>query len=221
VRLRNYVILTCLCCTAVPAEQIAGTLFDRSGAAIAGARVMLMSSEYEKLAETKSGEHGEFSFEGVKPALYFVQAKKPRFQMTQHNVQLEAGKNATLYMVANVARGDDAFTIATSPVNAKIERPTPDPVRPGGDVQLFQLIKGRPPGFPESTRNRGIVGNVAVQATIRSDGTTADLLTLEAADPELERVSLEAIRQWRYSPMKLNGVPVETSCVIVFEFRYQ
>ena len=50
-------------------------------------------------------------------------------------------------------------------------------------------------------------------ATIILDGSLAGIITLESRDPELERVSRDAFSKGRYSPMKLDGAPVESNTV--------
>ena len=70
----------------------------------------------------------------------------------------------------------------------------------------------------EARDNRGIHGAVALSATIQTDGTLTDIVTLESPDTELEQVCRASVQQWRYAPMKLDGVPVRSNTLIVFQF---
>ena len=210
------------CCGVVQAQEISGTVYDRSGAAIGGARVLLMNEDYVKQAETKSGDRGEFEFAGVKPGLYFVQAKKPMFQLSQQHVLLEGGKKARVHLLAGVARGDDMFTIESERPSGVDPSPGKAlPLRAGGKVEGYKLLSGRPPGFPDAVRKRGAYGVVVLSGTIRVDGTLSDVMTLESPGPELETVSVEAFRKWHYAPMRLNGVPVESTTLVIFDFKYR
>jgi outer membrane biosynthesis protein TonB len=55
--------------------------------------------------------------------------------------------------------------------------------------------------------------------TIQTDGTLTDIVTLESPDAELEQACRTALEQWRYAPMKLDGVPTRSDTLIVFEFN--
>jgi TonB family protein len=43
---------------------------------------------------------------------------------------------------------------------------------------------------------------------IGTDGSTRDVVVLEAPHPELGRVSVEAARQWKFRPATCHGDPV-------------
>jgi TonB family protein len=201
----------------VYAEDIRGTLYSPNGAVIPGARVMLMNEDYVKLAETKSGEHGEFVFQDLKPALFFVQAKKPMFQLTQHHVFLTAGQSERIYLVASVASGEDRFSAA---VERLMEANSPAAAHAvSGQPEPFKRLGGRPPGMPDSVKRRGVHGSVALFATIQTDGSITDIVTLESPDAELEQVCRESFQQWRYVPMMLDGKPIKSTELVVFEFN--
>ena len=214
--LRTLAILAAVAALA-SAEDVRGTLHSPTGGAISDARFMLMSEDYSKLAEMKSGQRGEFEFKNLKPAFYLVQAKKPMFQLAQQHVFLNAGKAERMYLVANVASGQDQFsaTIEAAPAPAP---PPAAPPRVSGKPEPFKRLNGRPPAMPASVRQRGIHGAVALYATIQTDGTVTDIVTLESPDTELEQVCRASVQQWRYAPMKLDGVPVRSNTLIVFEF---
>ena len=214
--LRNLAILAALAALA-SAEDIRGTLHSPTGGAITDARVMLMSEDYVKLAETKSGARGEFEFQNLKPAFYLVQAKKPMFQLAQQHVFLNAGKGERIYVVANPAQGEERIT-ATMEGLPNAAPPPAAPPRVSGKPEPFKRLNGRPPAMPASVRQHGIHGAVALYATIEIDGTLTDIATLESPDAELEQVCRASVQQWRYAPMKLDGVPVRSNTVIVFEF---
>ena len=216
--LRNLAILAAFAALA-SAEVISGTLHSPSGGAIAGARVMLMSEDYVKLAETKSGARGEFEFQNLKPAFYLVQAKKPMFQLAQHHVFLNAGKSERIYLVASLAQGEDRIS-ATMEALPNAAPPPPAPPRVSGKPEPVKRLNGRPPAMPASVRQRGIHGAVALYATIQTDGTLTDIVTLESPDTELEQVCRATVQQWRYAPMKLDGVPVRSNTLIVLEFIF-
>ena len=53
-----------------------------------------------------------------------------------------------------------------------------------------------------------VQGIVILEATIGEDGTVAELKVLRSVHPLLDREALAAVRQWRYEPLTLNGIPV-------------
>jgi hypothetical protein len=204
------------------AQVITGTVYDSTGAIVTSARVMLMDQDYVKLAETQSGDHGEFSFAGAKEGLHFVQVKKPMFLLCQQHVVVEPERAAHLYMVLTVARGDDEYGIASDATPPAPPSPAPaQEFRVGGKVEGFKRVSGTPPAFPAAAVKRGAAGTVALFGTIRIDGTLAAIHPLASPDPDLLKASLDAVSGWRYEPMRLDGVPVETSTTIVFNFRYK
>ena len=55
------------------------------------------------------------------------------------------------------------------------------------------------PSFPRAARRRGISGFVEVGFTINADGTTADILVLDADPDEIfDKSARAAVRQWRF-----------------------
>lgn len=55
--------------------------------------------------------------------------------------------------------------------------------------------------------------------TIKIDGTIGPMVVITSPHPELERTAIEAARQSRYTPMKLDGQPVECQNRIVISYR--
>ena len=48
-------------------------------------------------------------------------------------------------------------------------------------------------------------GMVILEAIVDRDGTVAEVKVLRSASTLLDREALIAVRQWRYSPLVLNG----------------
>ncbi len=86
-------------------------------------------------------------------------------------------------------------------------------IRQGGNVQQAKLINQIKPNYPPLARQTRISGTVRLHAIIGKDGTVQSL-TLESGHPLLVQAALDAVRQWRYQPTLLNGVPVEVDTTI-------
>jgi len=66
--------------------------------------------------------------------------------------------------------------------------------------------------------SRNLTGTVLLKAVIGMNGavTSVDILS---GDRSLASAAAEAVRQWRYSPQKVNGIPTEAETNIVIDFR--
>jgi TonB family protein len=79
------------------------------------------------------------------------------------------------------------------------------------------ILKQVAPEYPSEARTKGIEGIVRITVLVNKDGVPEKLRVLNGR-PELVNASLDAVKQWRYKPYKLNGkaVPVETSIDIKY-----
>jgi TonB family protein len=72
------------------------------------------------------------------------------------------------------------------------------------------------PKIPPDAKN--IFGFVSVQAEIDKTGKPSSVKIL-SGHPILAAAVLDAVRQWRWKPLKLNGVGVETETTITVKFE--
>ena len=204
---------------AAPAQTISGRVYDTTGAVISGAQVVLLEN-FNKITETKSGETGEFSFQDLKPGKYQVQVKQPWFQLFQQMVALKENQGAQVYAALNIARAESEISI-TQDRRAAAPPAAVKNYRRGGKVEGLKRLSGRMPEWPEAALNRGASGTVVLHATVKTDGTLADIIALESPDPDLEKEAIAACQTWKYVPMKLNGHPAESHHVLILNFRYE
>ena len=68
----------------------------------------------------------------------------------------------------------------------------------GNRTVLFKKLPKYPPGI--NIRK----GNIKIRFTVLADGTVSRTIPLEKADPLLERAAMDALRQWRFNPLKDN-----------------
>ena len=98
--------------------------------------------------------------------------------------------------------------------------PVPAPpavVRPGGVIREPRKIVHVAPVYPEIARVSKIQGLVIIEATIDERGHVMDARVLRS-EPLLDGAALAAIRQWRYTPTLLNGVPVRVLMTVTIRF---
>ena len=79
------------------------------------------------------------------------------------------------------------------------------------------ILKRVIPAYPPEARAKGIQGLVRISVPVNKDGVPEKLRVL-SSPPELVNASLDAVKQWRYKPYKLNGkaARVETSIDIKY-----
>ena len=99
--------------------------------------------------------------------------------------------------------------------------PTPEPqqpVRVGGVIQPPTKIHDVAPIYPPIAQSTGVSGIVIISATIGTDGAVVDTAVLKA-HPLLAQAALDAVRQWRFTPTRLNGEPVPVVMTVTVNFR--
>jgi protein TonB len=79
------------------------------------------------------------------------------------------------------------------------------PVRIGGQLQAPALVKRVEPLYPPLAVRAHMTGVVILEATVDTDGKVVEATVLRSAGPLLDREALIAVKQWRYSPLLLNG----------------
>lgn len=100
--------------------------------------------------------------------------------------------------------------------------PAPE-VTPGQEAHIKhpKLIKKVDPIYPKEAKQRELVGTVAVEAVIGTDGKIAGTKVIHSAHDILDTASLAAFRQWQYEPMELEGTSVRTVVTVIFQFRLE
>jgi periplasmic protein TonB len=83
-------------------------------------------------------------------------------------------------------------------------------IRVGGSVQRPNLIHIVQPQFHSEAK---IKATVVLHVVIDRDGTVMSL-DFVSGFPLLEKPVMDAVKQWRYRPTKLNGQPVQVDTTI-------
>ena len=71
--------------------------------------------------------------------------------------------------------------------------------------------------YPEIARLARQEGTVVLEATIDMTGAVADVSVVRSV-PLLDDAAIAAVRQWRYTPTRLNGVAVPVLMTITVNF---
>lgn len=91
------------------------------------------------------------------------------------------------------------------------------PVRVGGQIQQPALIKRVQASYPDLAMKAHVEGTVILEAIVDENGEVRNVKVLRSI-PLLDKAAIEAVRQWQYSPVVLNGVPVPFVLTVVMSF---
>jgi protein TonB len=95
-----------------------------------------------------------------------------------------------------------------------------DPVRIGGQVQAPALLKRVEPIYPAIAQMAAIDGIVILDAIVDEHGRIQSLKVLRG-HPLLAKAATEAVQQWEYEPLKLNGTPTAFELTVSLWFHVE
>jgi TonB family protein len=93
------------------------------------------------------------------------------------------------------------------------------PYRPGAGITAPAIVHEVKPDYTEEGRRRRIEGDVELEIVVKSDGTVGSVKLLHALGAGLDERAMEAVRQWRFSPARRYGTPVDVIVEIAMEFK--
>ena len=94
------------------------------------------------------------------------------------------------------------------------------PVRVGGNIHTPTKIHDVRPIYPQEALDARVSGMVIVEATIDPEGNVRSAKVLRSI-PLLDDAALDAVKQWRFTPTLLNGVPVPVIMTVTVNFTLQ
>jgi protein TonB len=96
--------------------------------------------------------------------------------------------------------------------------PPRKPITVGGDILPPKKIRDVAPRYPVVAQRARIEGTVIIEAVIGVDGHVQSARSLRRT-PFLEEAALEAVRQWVFTPTRLNGEAVPVVMTVTVDFR--
>jgi protein TonB len=91
------------------------------------------------------------------------------------------------------------------------------PFRVGGDIRAPRKLRHVAPVYPAIAAQARVTGTVILEATISPAGDVSGVSVLRSV-PLLDAAAVEAVRQWRYDPTRLNGTPVSVLLTVTVRF---
>jgi TonB family protein len=89
---------------------------------------------------------------------------------------------------------------------------------PENSLEPPKAIRRVLPFYPEELRRAGIEGAVELQIAIDEDGIVRGAKILKSLHPYLDYTAAQALRQWKYVPVLVNGKPVLVYSTVIVNF---
>ena len=129
--------------------------------------------------------------------------------------------------VAGVEGGVVSGVVGSVPALVEAPPPPPpppppvshEPVRIGGQVSAPALLKRVEPVYPAIAQLAAIDGIVILDAIVDEHGRVQSLKVLRG-HPLLAKAAREAVQQWEYEPLKLNGTPTAFELTVSLWFHF-
>ncbi len=199
-----------------------GSVQDPSGARIPRVSVLIIDSGRGVTEAATSGADGSYRIEGLDPSSsYEIRVAKLGFKKHRQTVRLAADKRLDITLQVGGVREEIVVVSDRKPARDPSQPKAPrQRVRVGGNVRGALLIRHVSPIYPPDAESEGVEGTVLMEAVISKDGKlTGPKAVNSMVDPRLVDAAMEAVKQWRYEPVLLNGRPVEIVTKISVAFQ--
>jgi periplasmic protein TonB len=106
------------------------------------------------------------------------------------------------------------------PAQPEAPPPAPQPTAPSritSGLEPPAKLKDVAPVYPDIAQRARISGVVILEATIGADGRVTGVRVLRSV-PLLDHAAVDAVRQWVFTPTRLNGVAVPVVMTVTVNF---
>jgi TonB family protein len=93
------------------------------------------------------------------------------------------------------------------------------PYRPGSGVEPPRLLREVRADYTDEARRANIEGEVELEIVVRRDGSVGDVKIIRGLRGGLSERAVQAVRQWRFAPGRMKGVPVDVVVEVGVEFK--
>ena len=117
--------------------------------------------------------------------------------------------------------GEGGIAVVSPVIPVPPPPPTPaKPVPVGGHIAVPIKIRDVRPVYPAMALTSRVSGTVMIEATIGADGRVKNARVIRSI-ALLDQAALDAVRQWQFSPTRLNGVPIPVIMTVTVNFALQ
>jgi protein TonB len=74
------------------------------------------------------------------------------------------------------------------------------------------------PLYSDLAASAHLTGLVILEASVDAEGCVVSVKVLRSAHPLLDREAVMALKEWRYKPLILNGIPTPFVLTVTFNF---
>lgn len=199
---------------------LSGHVYDPSGAVLPGVEVVLEDAQQVRWPTT-TDRAGRFEFTPIGAGEYVLHVSIPGFKPLRDAFTIAPAARWSRDITMQVGQLQETITVRVAR-RAPAVAPSADraaPVRVGGNIRVPVKLVHVSPIYPAEMRDLGLEGVVAMEAVIGTDGTVVSVRGASAqVHPAFARAAEAAVRQWRFRPTLLNGVPVEVSMTVSMTF---
>ena len=93
------------------------------------------------------------------------------------------------------------------------------PYRPGSGIEAPRLLREVRADYTDEARRRSVEGEVVLEIIVRRDGSVGDVKILKRLGAGLDDRAVQAVRQWRFTPARRLGSPVDVVVEVAVEFK--
>jgi TonB family protein len=137
-----------------------------------------------------------------------VNTQQPGAAPSVDTAATPAGENGPLAAI-------DAPSMAVLPPPAAAV----SPVRVGGEIRPPHLVYSVVPRYPDIARETNVQGTVVIDTVIDKSGHVVNMKVV-SGPMLLRQAALDALRQWKYEPSKLDGQPTSVQMTVSIQFRH-
>ena len=216
-----------------------GVLVDQTNRVMPAATMLLTSAEREAKYEVKSDSTGHFAFVGLPSGDYTIEVIETGFAKLTDSVRI-ASRSVDKMLQLQVGSLEESVTVSTGRPSSpgisadalevarqraqeraqlamdKCKASQSSPV--GGTILPPRPLVHVDPIYPESLKDQKISGTVKMEAVIGTDGTIVDVNVIDSPYAELTGATIDAVRQWTYSPTLLNCTPIAVKMKVTMNF---
>jgi len=200
-------------------SSFSGAVQDQFGKPIPGASLTLTDAAKQAKYEVKADASGQFEFIGLAPATYTLDVSVPGFMTFRASLTTD-GRDAhdtvnlavgSIEETLNVTSGGPAPIIRSAPASAQPPKSRCD-AAVTSCIDVPVKLRDLRPVHP------GVDGKVVLKGTLASDGTVRDLEPIGAVDQAQYAAVVTAVREWRYRPTRLDGIPIDIPVTVTTNF---
>src|SRR5260370_8242377 len=134
------VVLSIAVSAQLPTSTLNGTVTDPQGAAVAGAKVSVVSQATGAVRDTTTDTTGFYSVTNLLPADYTVRVESATFaKAEQKDVRLEGGRASTVDVKLAIARVGESVTVQTEDAQVNLTQSELQDVVQSGTIENIAL----------------------------------------------------------------------------------